>query len=148
MTELPTQANSLRKPSTGVTSGREVRVLVVDDVDELRRTYMQGLSLLGYDVDQARSGQEATEKVREGTVNAVILDLHMPGMDGLACLKAIKEERADTEVLIVTGYGTIPSAVEAMRLGAYDYIAKPFSFDELDQRLKRCMHARELRREN
>jgi DNA-binding NtrC family response regulator len=72
----------------------------------------------------------------------------MPGMDGLACLKSIKEVRADTEVLIVTGYGTIPSAVEAMRLGAYDYIAKPFSFDELDQRLQRCMNARELRREN
>jgi len=147
MTEVAPQTNTLRKPAT-VQSGREVRVLVVDDVDELRRTYMQGLSLLGYDVDQARSGQEAIEKVREGTVNAVILDLHMPGMDGLACLKAIKEERADTEVLIVTGYGTIPSAVEAMRLGAYDYIAKPFSFDELDQRLKRCMQARELRREN
>ena len=127
---------------------RDVRVLVVDDADDLRRTYVQGLELLGYAVTGARSGTEALERVRADHYDAVVLDLNMPGMDGLSCLKALKDERKDTEVLIVTGYGTIPSAVEAMRLGAYDYIAKPFSFDELDQRLKRCMDARDLRWEN
>jgi len=120
----------------------------VDDSDDLRKTYAQGLTLLGYGVNQARNGMEALDKVRTEPVDAVVLDLNMPGMDGLSCLKAVKEERSDIEVLIITGYGTIPSAVEAMRLGAYDYIAKPFSFDELDQRLKRCLQARELRREN
>ncbi len=127
---------------------RDVRVLVVDDADDLRRTYVQGLELLGYAVDQARNGHEALERIHKEHFDAVVLDLNMPGMDGLSCLKALKEERKDIEVLIVTGYGTIPSAVEAMRLGAYDYIAKPFSFDELDQRLKRCMEARDLRWEN
>jgi len=124
------------------------RVLVCDDTEELRKTYANGLKMLGYEVLQASNGSEAIEKVRNEGADAVVLDLHMPGMDGLACLKAMKEERSDIEVLIVTGFGTIPSAVEAMRLGAYDYIAKPFSFDELDQRLKRCMQARDLRREN
>ena len=127
---------------------RDVRVLVVDDADDLRRTYVQGLEMLGYAVDQARNGHEALERIHKNHVDAVVLDLNMPGMDGLSCLKALKDERKDIEVLIVTGYGTIPSAVEAMRLGAYDYIAKPFSFDELDQRLKRCMEARDLRWEN
>ncbi len=125
-----------------------MKVLVCDDTEELRKTYANGLKMLGYEVSQASNGAEAIEKVRNEGADAVVLDLHMPGMDGLACLKAMKEERADVEVLIVTGFGTIPSAVEAMRLGAYDYIAKPFSFDELDQRLKRCMQARDLRREN
>ncbi|HYF50032.1 MAG TPA: sigma-54 dependent transcriptional regulator [Planctomycetota bacterium] len=124
------------------------RVLVVDDADELRRTYAQGLSMLGYEVEQARNGHEALVRVRAEEFDAVVLDLNMPGMDGLNCLKQLKEERSELEVIIVTGYGTIPSAVEAMRLGAYDYIAKPFSFNELDQRLKRCMQTRELRWEN
>jgi len=122
--------------------------MVVDDGDELRKTYADGLHLLGYEVTQASNGQEAVDKVRSETIDAVVLDLHMPGMDGLACLKLLKEEKSEIEVLIVTGFGTIPSAVEAMRLGAYDYIAKPFSFEELDQRLKRCVLARDLRREN
>ena len=127
---------------------RDVKVLVVDDADDLRKTYAQGLTLLGYEVRQARSGLEALERVRAESADAVVLDLNMPGMDGLSCLKALKEVQPDIEAIIITGYGTIPSAVEAMRLGAYDYIAKPFSFDELDQRLKRCMQAHDLRREN
>ena len=114
----------------------------------MRKTYADGLRLLGYEVLQASNGQAALEKVRTEAIDAVVLDLHMPGMDGLACLKQLKEERNEIEVLIVTGFGTIASAVEAMRLGAYDYIAKPFSFEELDQRLKRCVQARDLRREN
>jgi DNA-binding NtrC family response regulator len=127
---------------------REFKVLVVDDTDELRLTYAQGLTMLGYAVGQARTGAEALEKVRNEEFDAVVLDLNMPGMGGLDCLKFLKEERSDIDVVIVTGYGSIPSAVEAMRLGAYDYIAKPFSFNELDQRLKRCMQSRELRWEN
>jgi two-component system, NtrC family, response regulator HydG len=127
---------------------RDFKVLVVDDTDELRHTYVQGLTMLGYAVGQARTGDEALEKVRAEGYDAVVLDLNMPGMGGLECLKQLKEERSSIDVIIVTGYGSIPSAVEAMRLGAYDYIAKPFSFNELDQRLKRCMQSRELRWEN
>ncbi|HEY3321177.1 MAG TPA: sigma-54 dependent transcriptional regulator [Planctomycetota bacterium] len=124
------------------------RVMVVDDAADLRKTYADGLKMLGYEVWQAGSGAEALQVVRNQTVDAAVVDLHMPGMDGLSLLKTMKEQHSDVEVLIVTGFGTIPSAVEAMRLGAYDYIAKPFSFEELDQRLKRCVQARELRREN
>jgi len=127
---------------------RDAHVMVVDDADELRRAYAQGLSLLGYRVSEAASGGEALERLRAENIDAVVLDLHMPGMDGLTCLKTLKEEQNEVEVLIVTGFGTIPSAVEAMRLGAYDYITKPFSFEELEQRLSRCLQARDLRREN
>jgi two-component system response regulator HydG len=127
---------------------RDVHVLVVDDADELRKAYAQGLSILGYKVSQASNGAEALERLRGDGIDAVVLDLHMPGMDGLTCLRALKEQHNEVEVLIVTGFGTIPSAVEAMRLGAYDYITKPFSFEELEQRLTRCLHARDLRREN
>lgn len=127
---------------------QSIRILVVDDADDLRHTYAQGLGLLGYQVEQARGGAEALARVQSEAFDAVILDLNMPGMDGLECLKSLREENKDVEVLIVTGFGTIPSAVEAMRLGAYDYIAKPFSFSELDQRLKRAMQARLLRWEN
>ncbi|MGD0092728.1 MAG: response regulator, partial [Planctomycetota bacterium] len=127
---------------------RDAHVLVVDDADELRKAYAQGLGLLGYKVSEAGSGTEALERLRQESVDAVLLDLHMPGMDGLTCLKTLKEEHADVEVLIITGFGTIPSAVEAMRLGAYDYITKPFSLEELEQRLSRCLQARDLQREN
>ncbi|MCY3022514.1 MAG: sigma-54 dependent transcriptional regulator [Planctomycetota bacterium] len=127
---------------------RDAHVLVVDDADDLRKAYAQGLGLLGYKVSQASNGAHALERLREEDVDVVVLDLHMPGMDGLTCLKALKEQREEVEVLIVTGFGTIPSAVEAMRLGAYDYVTKPFSFEELEQRLTRCLQARDLRREN
>jgi DNA-binding NtrC family response regulator len=127
---------------------RDIRVLVVDDADELRRAYIQGLELMGYTAGQARNGTEALDRIRNESYDAVLLDLNMPGMDGLSCLRALKEERKDLEVLIITGYGTISSAVEAMRLGACDYVAKPFSFDELDQRLQRAVQARDLRWEN
>jgi two-component system response regulator HydG len=130
------------------TARRDLHVLVVDDAEELRKAYVRGLGLLGYEVSQASNGNDALEQLRQQTINAVMLDLHMPGMDGLTCLRALKEERPDVEVLIVTGFGSIPSAVEAMRLGASDYITKPFSFEELEQRLTRCMQAHELRREN
>jgi len=142
-----TANHSSLPPRTGLNS-RDAHVLVVDDADELRKAYAQGLSLLGYRVSEASSGGEALERLRAESIDAVVLDLHMPGMDGLTCLKTLKEERGEVEVLIVTGFGTIPSAVEAMRLGAYDYITKPFSFEELEQRLTRCLQARDLHREN
>jgi two-component system response regulator HydG len=138
-----TEAVSTHKPLE-----RDIRVLVVDDADDLRKACIQGLELMGYATGQARSGAEAIELVRNESYDAVLLDLNMPGMDGLVCLRALKELRKDLEVLIVTGFGTISSAVEAMRLGASDYVAKPFSFDELDQRLQRCVQARDLRWEN
>jgi len=125
-----------------------IAVLVCDDADELRKTYSQGLRMMGYEVFQASSGAQALELIRTENIDAALLDLHMPGMDGLTCLRTLKGERPEIEVVIMTGYGTIPSAVEAMRLGAYDYITKPFSLAELDQRLKRAMQSRDLRREN
>ncbi len=106
-------------------------ILVVDDEKNIRMTLSQSLEPLGIPVQTAVNGEEALQKLRESIFRLVFLDLKMPGMDGMDVLRKIKEEWPKIRVIIITAHGTIESAVEAMKLGAVDFIQKPFSPGEI-----------------
>jgi CheY-like chemotaxis protein len=106
-------------------------ILVVDDEKNIRLTMSQSLELLDVPVQTAVNGEEALQKLREGPFGLVFLDLKMPGMDGMEVLRQIKENWPKIRVIIITAHGTIETAVEAMKLGAVDFIQKPFSPGEI-----------------
>ena len=106
-------------------------ILVVDDEKNIRLTMSQSLETLGLPVLTAVNGEEALKKLREDQFGLVFLDLRMPGMDGMDVLRRINERWPKTRVIIITAHGTIESAVEAMKLGAVDFIQKPFSPGEI-----------------
>ncbi len=106
-------------------------ILVVDDEKNIRLTMVQSLEQLEIPVQTAVNGEEALQKLREGRFGLVFLDLKMPGMDGMEVLRQIKDDWPKIRVIIITAYGTIETAVEAMKLGAADFIQKPFSPGEI-----------------
>ncbi len=123
------------------------RVLVVDDEHICRQTTVQQLRAAGYFAGDAASGEAALERIDEGRWDVVITDLRMPGLDGLELLEAIRRKAADIDAIVVTAFGTVETAVDAMRRGAVDYLLKPFAFRELDLRLKRLQEERRSRQE-
>jgi DNA-binding response OmpR family regulator len=106
-------------------------ILVVDDEKNIRLTMTQSLEPLSIPVQTAINGEEALQKLGKGPFGLVFLDLKMPGMDGMQVLRRIKDDWPETRVIIITAHGTIESAVEAMKLGAVDFIQKPFSPGEI-----------------
>lgn len=115
------------------------RILVADDDDNLRWVLRTQLEELGYAVTAVASGAEALAEIEKDPPALVLSDLKMPGMSGLDLLKRIQAGHAEIPVLILTAFGSIQSAVEAMRLGAYDYLTKPIDFEELDLAVKRVL---------
>jgi two-component system response regulator PilR (NtrC family) len=107
------------------------KILITDDDLDLRELLIEAVKNWDYDADVARDGEEALKKLRMERYDLVICDLMMPGMDGLTLLKKIRGLDQNILVIIITGYATIETAVKAIELGAYDYIAKPFRLDEL-----------------
>jgi DNA-binding NtrC family response regulator len=114
------EASSARKP-----------VLIVDDEKNIRLTLSQALETLELETDTAVNGEEALAKLEEEPFGLILLDLKMPGMDGMEVLRRVRETRPDIKVIIITAHGTIDSAVEAMKLGAVDFIQKPFAPGEI-----------------
>ena len=106
-------------------------VLIVDDEKNIRLTLSLALESMGLEIDAAMNGEEALDKINQKEFGLILLDLKMPGMDGMEVLRRVREIRPDIRVIIITAYGTIESAVEAMKLGAVDFIQKPFSPDEI-----------------
>jgi DNA-binding NtrC family response regulator len=115
-----------------------IRVLVVDDEAGLRRFLTQELAARGFSVDCASSGEEGLRKVAEAVYDVVLLDMKLPGMDGLATLREIRREAPAPEVLILTGQGSVESAVQAMRAGAFHYLTKPFHLEELEVQIQKA----------
>jgi DNA-binding NtrC family response regulator len=109
----------------------KTKVLVVDDEEIVRLSHIRTLASVHCDLEVVRDGNEALRAMEQSPADVVLLDLRMPGMDGMAVLKAIKQRWPETEVVIITGYPTIETAKEAVRLGAYDYLAKPVGPDEV-----------------
>jgi len=107
------------------------RILVVDDEDIVRTSCSRTLSPEGYEVRLAKNGVEGLKMASEERFDLVLTDLKMPDMDGIEVLRIIKEKWPETAVIIVTGYQTVDTAVKAIKLGAYDYIEKPFTPDAL-----------------
>ena len=110
---------------------RKIRIMVVDDEHLIRWSLEQNLKKQGYDVLTAGNGEEALRLVREEQPDLVLLDIQLPGITGLDVLEKIKEIDDEIIVIMVTAHGGLETAVNAMRLGAYDYINKPFNLDEL-----------------
>ncbi len=107
------------------------KVLVVDDEEIVRLSHTRTLAGESCKVEMARSGEQALEKMQSEPADVVLMDLRMPGMDGLATLEAIKEKWPQTEVVIITGYPSVYTARQAVRLGAFDYLAKPVAPDKV-----------------
>jgi two-component system NtrC family response regulator len=126
----------------------KAKILVIDDDASLRRVLEYNLQEEGYEVQAAASGEEGLFLLGQFQPSLVITDMKMPGMDGLMVLKAIKERSPDTLVIIITAFGTVDAAVEAMKLGAYDYITKPFNRDEIKLVVKKALELNNLSVEN
>src|SRR4029077_4659281 len=118
---------------------RHGRILVVEDDENLRRVIQITLDKSGYQTSVAAGAQEAIEILRNELQDLVISDLHLPGMSGLELLKKIRVEYPDTEVVMVTAFGTVETAVEAMRSGACDYLTKPLHLYELTALVNRAL---------
>ncbi len=124
-----------------------LRILVVDDDRITCHATCERLRLGGYHVEAVESGHIALALLGAAPWDIVLTDLRMPGMDGLELLQQIKKRASGVDVLIMTAYGTIASAVAAMQAGAADYITKPFRFPELDLRVRRIVQLREAKLE-
>jgi DNA-binding NtrC family response regulator len=123
------------------------RILIVDDEDIVVKSCIRILSD-EHEVDDASNGRDALLKIEEESYDLVILDIMMPGMDGIEVLRRIKETHPDVDVVMVTGLSQIDTAVQAMKLGALDYISKPFDPDELALVVQRVLERRALLQEN
>jgi DNA-binding NtrC family response regulator len=123
------------------------RILVVDDEEHLRRVTQLKLQHAGYEVTTASDGAQALEILSKHPQDLVLTDLKMPGLSGIELLQKIKEEYLEVVVIVVTAYGTIESAVEAMRMGAYDYIIKPVNADALNLIVSRALEHHHLQEE-
>ncbi|HHH11458.1 MAG TPA: sigma-54-dependent Fis family transcriptional regulator, partial [Sorangium sp.] len=120
------------------------KILVVDDQRNMRTTLALMLRAAGYEVDECASGEEGGKRGAAGAYDLVITDLRLGTVTGLDVLRTVRDSVAPTEVIVMTAYGTIESAVEAMRLGAHDYLQKPFSEQELLLKVKRALDSRRL----
>jgi len=126
----------------------EKKILVVDDDSLLRDFLSETLNRSGYQVNLASTGEEALENIRKEDYDIILSDVRMPNMDGMELLKTTRNFLPDAKVVMMTAYGTVQNAVEAMKLGAYDYVMKPFSIDEIELVLKRALEHKQLLLEN
>ncbi|MFO0751966.1 MAG: sigma-54 dependent transcriptional regulator [Thermodesulfovibrionales bacterium] len=124
------------------------RLLIVDDEEIVRKSCLKVLAPRSYTLDTAASGAEALQKLQEACFDLVLTDLMMSDMSGIDLLRKAKEEWPDTEVILITGYGTVATAVDALKYGAYDYIEKPFTPEVLLNAVERCLEKRKLQIEN
>jgi len=120
------------------------RLLVVDDQKNMRTTTAMVLRQAGYQVDEAEDGAAALQRLAGDGYDVVLTDLRMPNVDGMEVLRTVRQVAPETEVIVMTAYGTIASAVEAIRRGAYDFLAKPFKEDELLLRAAKAVEKRRL----
>ena len=125
-----------------------MRILIVDDDRIIRIPLRDDLEDAGYEATDVASAQEAWAALKQTPCDVVVSDIRMPGMDGIAFLKKVKTAHPEIEVILMTGYGTVENAVHAMKLGAYDYITKPFDNEELLLILERLRELRAVRAEN
>ncbi|NII54059.1 sigma-54 dependent transcriptional regulator [Luteibacter sp. SG786] len=124
------------------------RILVVDDEAKMRRILELSLKSMGHDVEQASDGQEALAILETGSFDLVLTDLRMPRLDGIGLLRALREADNDIPVIVMTAYGTIETAVAAMKVGAADYVIRPFEMETIEMAVTRALTMQVVQREN
>src|SRR5581483_4209667 len=125
-----------------------LNLMIVDDERSIREVCREVAQSLGFNTSVADSAEQAFRLLDSQNIDVLLLDLKLPGAGGLEALHQIRQKRPDTEVIVVTGYGTVQSAVQAMKNGAYDFVTKPFSMDELKLLLQRVSGHLKLKTEN
>jgi len=120
------------------------RVLIVDDEKNIRLTLSETLASLPVEVDTAENGEQALKKVGAEQFSLILLDLRMPGMDGMQVLRRLRDDRPEIPVIIITAHGNIGSAVDAMKLGAVEFLPKPFGSEEIRSLVSRVLDRRSL----
>ena len=126
----------------------EKRLLVIDDEENMRHMLSTVLGKAGYTVETAANGLEGLKMTENAVYDFILCDIKMPNMSGMDFLKASRRKIGCTTVIMMSAYGTIDTAIEAMKLGAYDYISKPFKTDEVYLTLKKAEERESLRQEN
>jgi DNA-binding NtrC family response regulator len=124
------------------------KILVIDDSPEIVNLFSDFLRAEGYEVDTAEDGGRGISLIERNSYDLIVTDLKMPDTDGMEVLKYIREHSPDTLCIILTGYGTVKNAVEAIKMGAYDYLTKPVKMDEILVTFQRAFEYRDLKREN
>ena len=123
------------------------RILVADDHDALRRGLKRGLTEAGHDVDEASNGHAAIERLHETYFDVVLSDLKMGGSDGMDVLRTTRAMHPTTAVILMTAFGTVNTAVEAMKIGAFDYVQKPFEIEEMEVKIDKALEVKRLKNE-
>jgi DNA-binding NtrC family response regulator len=123
---------------------KKTNIMIVDDEEIIRESFLHWFEKLGHRVEAAASGAEALEKLEKSPFEVLFVDIKMPGMDGIELLGKVKEEYPETIVVIITAYGSIETAVKAMKMGATDYLLKPFKPEQLSLVLEKIAHQRKL----
>jgi len=122
----------------------KANVLLVDDEEQFLDALSSRLETRGYRVDTVTSGEEAVDLIEGKSFDAIVLDLAMPGLDGIETLKRIKEKNPDLEIIMLTGHATVKSGIEAMKMGAEDFLEKPVDLKELLDKIGEAKHKRML----
>jgi len=122
------------------------RILVIDDDEAVRESIGRMLTGAGFVVQPAAHGEEGIELARAGGFDVILSDLRMPGLSGIDVLRTLREARVDAAFIVMTGFGSIDTAVESMKLGAVDFMQKPFFRDELVMRVRAAVERRQLAR--
>ena len=123
------------------------RILIADDHDALRRGLARALTAANHEVEEAPNGNQAIERLHEGHFDVVLSDLKMGGSDGLDVLRTARALQPTTAVVLMTAFGTVHTAVEAMKIGAFDYVQKPFEIEEMELKIEKALEHRRLRHE-
>lgn len=128
--------------------GNTTRLLIVDDETDLLQLLVKRLSRKGYEVQSAETAEAALEILKQNFFDIAIYDIRLPNMDGIELLKETKKIEPETEVLMLTGHGTIETAIEAMKYGAFDYLTKPYNLSELELTIKKAEENKKLKEKN
>src|SRR5512138_1717343 len=123
------------------------RILIADDHDALRRCLARGLTEAGHEVEEASNGNLAIEKLHDSYFDVVLSDLKMGGSDGMDVLRTTRAMHPTTAVILMTAFGTVNTAVEAMKIGAFDYVQKPFEIEEMEVKIEKALEMRRLKHE-
>ena len=117
------------------------KLLIIDDETDLCTLFKKIFEAEGHFVQTTTNAKEGILKARQAQPNLIFLDLKMPGMDGIACLKKLRQVSKRSKIIVLTGFGTLKTAQEALKLGAYDYASKPFDLDLIRQLIEEVSHS-------